>query len=87
MASKALFRRLLLVNRRVLLYRSTVTRPVSAVHHIQRGHDLQVQSMAPCRSFCCKSGDGMIFNIQNKEDFEKRVLDSDLPVVVDFHAT
>jgi len=27
-----------------------------------------------------------IFNIQDKEDFEKRVLQSDKPVLIDFHA-
>jgi hypothetical protein len=44
------------------------------------------QKVAAMRSLSTTAGCRDIFNVQDQEDFEKRVLGSDKPVIVDFHA-
>ena len=39
-----------------------------------------------CRNFKSSAACADIFNIQDKDDFETRVVKSDKPVLVDFHA-
>merc|ERR1711971_180838 len=43
--------------------------------------------VSSCRSASSASSEGFpVMNIQDEEDFKKRVMESDIPVVVDFHA-
>ncbi|KAL4240841.1 thioredoxin 2 [Mactra antiquata] len=84
MASRTVFRRLLQANRRAFLHRPTVIRSVTAAHQIQPSNTTSFHTSI--RSLSNKTGDGMIINIQNVDDFEERVVNSSVPVIVDFHA-
>lgn len=43
-------------------------------------------SLAPCRSLSLSPALRVSFNVQDGDDFTERVINSDLPVLVDFHA-
>lgn len=42
--------------------------------------------LSASRSLCLSSHRCISFNVQDHDDFTKRVINSDLPVLVDFHA-
>ncbi|XP_045214088.1 thioredoxin, mitochondrial-like isoform X2 [Mercenaria mercenaria] len=90
MASRTVFRRVLQASRRVQLQRAVVQRSIVTLPHIQKKNTQNVtsdQSYSQLRSLCTKPGEGMVIHIQDENDFQERVLNSPLPVVVDFHAS
>ena len=42
--------------------------------------------MANCRNVSSTAAVRDIFNVKNEDDFKTRVMKSDIPVIVDFHA-
>lgn len=63
-------------------------RPLSQIRHVLQKTEQRAigGSYSHIRALCSKAGEGMVINIQDEEDFEERVINSDKPVVVDFHA-
>lgn len=86
MASRAVFRRVLQVNRRLNLQRVVTQRTLVTLPHLHKKHVVPGQSYSQLKRLCTKAGDGMVINIQGEEDFTERVINNPLPVVVDFHA-
>lgn len=88
MASRTIIRRLVHVSRRIPVHSHAAVQRITMMRHLLQQNEAKLQgsSYRQIRSLCSKPGDGMIINIQDEEDFEKRVVNSDKPVVVDFHA-
>ncbi|WAQ95547.1 THIOM-like protein, partial [Mya arenaria] len=89
--SRVLFRGLSTLRRqfptRVVSTAAVKSRPLSSLlrQSTHQPHTLPNAS-SHTRTLCTK-GEGMIINIQDEKDFEDRVINSDKPVVADFHAT
>ncbi|KAJ8363452.1 hypothetical protein SKAU_G00122830 [Synaphobranchus kaupii] len=58
----------------------------SCGHPSPPGRSAWSPSLSPSRSLSLTSARHVSFNVQDSEDFTERVINSDLPVLVDFHA-
>nr|AET44429.1 thioredoxin 2 precursor [Ruditapes philippinarum] len=88
MASRAILRRVVQLSRRLQLQRSINQRTMMTLSYLGKKNVGPEQSYSQLKTFCTKpAGDGMVINIQGEDDFKERVINSPLPVVVDFHAS
>ena len=91
MASRAVCRRLVQASLRLNILRSCSKLP-RGIHNTSKqllSSDLQCSpcSYSQIRALCSQSGEGLVINIQSPTDFEERVMNSSVPVVVDFYAS
>jgi len=87
MAARNAFQRCTQLARRMHYRPTSLIRPMST--YMNTSQQVLKLSQPTClsRTFCSKvKGEGMVINIQDEQDFEDRVINSEKPVVADFHA-
>ncbi|KAF3700583.1 Thioredoxin, mitochondrial [Channa argus] len=89
MAFRLLVRRIWTLSAKDIRYlpasTATIT-PTSSFSTSLQSNAARVSFLSPSRSLPHISHRGVSFNVQDQEDFTDRVINSQLPVLVDFHA-
>ncbi|KAL5019173.1 hypothetical protein ScPMuIL_004895 [Solemya velum] len=87
MASRYILRRVLQSSRTGVLCRPLCTKLSQVTNLCQPGTSRMPFHKIQIKKFYSAQANFQVINIKDVEDFQKNVLDNDLPVIVDFHAT
>ena len=87
MASRVFLQRVAGISRQIGRRPCTARLPITTYRNIESMKFQQSPLLqTSVRTLCSKAKSDFIINIQDEKDFQQKVIESSVPVVVDFHA-